>query len=95
MHPVIAEIVLVLKPHSLAGLRDDRADFGHRRISGHVLIRPAPAEQLRVTVTDAADQEVVEVGIGPPHRGLDVLMELVQGAVLHQDAPPDRRPDAL
>jgi hypothetical protein len=33
---------------------------------------------------------VVQVAVGPAQRRLDVLVELVEGAVPHLDAPPDR-----
>ena len=47
-------------------------------------------QQVWITVAFAFDIELVEMGVGPSHYRLDMLMELVQRAVLDLNSPPDR-----
>jgi hypothetical protein len=56
------------------------------------LLEVLPRQQ-RVAVKPPAGPEVVQVAVGPGQR-LALFVELVQGAVLRLDAPPDRGPGA-
>jgi len=51
----------------------------------------APAD----TVESVFDLEMVQVRVGPTHRYLNTLVELVEGAISHLYSPPDWRLDVL
>ena len=82
-----------LKPLAVRG--NDLAHLGAERVDRRRFVLPAIVEQLGIAVDDAVDLELVQMRVRPAHRRLDVLVELVQGAVLGLDSPPDRRFDAL
>src|SRR5262249_32849432 len=87
--PGVAEVVLVLEAEPPAAVRQDVADPGDRRVLIlHVL--EVLLQEHRVAVKLVLDLGVVQVRICPAHRRLDVLMEVVEGAILHLDTSPDR-----
>src|SRR5215472_15080291 len=86
MPPAIPEVVLVLEGKPPAALGQDVAELR----GGRVLVRHLVQHRV-VPIMLAVDPEVVQMAVGPAHRRLDVFVQLVEGAVLDLDAPPDRR----
>src|SRR5262245_23133947 len=86
--PAIPEVVLVLEPEALAAFREHGADLRGRGVAV-VELHEVLVQQQGVAVVLAPDLEVVQVGVRPAHRRLDVFVQLVQRAVLDLEAPPD------
>jgi hypothetical protein len=73
MLPAIPEVVLVHEPEPLAVFGQDVADLrGGRVLVRHVL--EVFGHQHRVAVKLLTDPEVVQVGVRPAHRRLDVFV---------------------
>src|SRR5271166_904173 len=84
--PGISVFVFEMKP--FAALRQNLAqhhDPGIFVVHLHEVLIQEP----RVSVESVLDLEMVQVRVGPTHRCLNTLVELVEGAVSHLDSPPD------
>src|SRR5581483_10488302 len=92
--PRVPEVVLVLEPEALAGPGQDVADPRAGRILVAELVEVL-VQQQRVAVKLLTDLEVMQVGVGPAHRRLDALVQLIEGAILDLDAPPNGRTTVL
>ena len=95
MFPAVAEVVFVVDAKPLAVGGNNPTHLRAERVDRGFLVLPVLAEQLGIAVANAVDLVLVEVGVRPTHRRLDMLVKRVEGAVLDLDSPPDRRPDAL
>ena len=88
--PAIAEVVLVQKAEPFAVLGHDLADLRDGGIDA-LEIPETVVEHFRVTEALTVDLELVEMRVRPAHCRLDVLVQLVERAVLDLNPPPDRR----
>jgi hypothetical protein len=85
VQPSVSEVVLVLEAEPLAARREDFAQHCRGGILESSLVEVL-LHQERVAEEPAIDRELVQVGVGPAHRRLDVLVELVEGAIPDLDA---------
>ena len=90
--PGISEVVFVLEMKPLASLRQDLAEG---RFPGILVVHLHEVflQEPGVTVEPVVNLEVMQMRVGPAHRQLNTLVELVQVAVSHLNSPPDRRLD--
>ena len=86
--PTITEIVFVGKVKTNARWRNDVADHGFQRVGTDETIGTA-AEKFRVAMHEAKDLEPMEMRVRPSHGGLNALVQLIDRAIFHLDAPPN------
>ena len=89
MFPGKLEVVLVLKPKSLAVLGDKLAQ-SHR--AGNSKVFKLRVQDIRIAVANSVDGELISVATLPSHRRLDVFVELVEGAL---QPPPGIGPPSV
>lgn len=88
--PRVAKFVLLFEGETLAGLGENLAQ--HRRCGAFAVeVLKAVFEQFGNTIAPALDLELMEMGVGPAHCGLDVFVER---AVWDLNSSPDRRLDS-
>lgn len=88
--PPIAKIVFVGKAESLPRIGGDVAHLGAGRVHKVELIKTI-FKKFGIAVPLVEDFELVEMRVGPAHRGLDVFVKLVEGAILDLNTSPNRR----
>ena len=87
--PVVAEVILVGELKSFAVFGNDLADLGHGGIDALEVLESV-VQKLGIAVAFAVDLELVQMGVRPAHRRLNVFVELVERAVLDLNPTPDR-----
>ena len=87
--PAVAEVVLVLEGEAFAGLGQDLAEIGLRRIDA-LEVPKSVVEQFGIAVSVALDRRTGADGSWSSPSPSGCVRGLVERAVLHLDSSPDR-----